>query len=139
MKSTNGWVNALLTLIVVAMPAIILYYFTLPGWNDIKDVHNWSLYPISYWLMWVIAISFIIIVTLLMIFFMWLRWVNLDILNFAIPLTLVLMGIYVTPMWPIWARSIIAITLIFTSFPMMMLTTKIKSNIISKSKKGKSV
>jgi len=133
MKS-NGWVNALLTLIVVAVPAIILYYFTLPGWNNIRDTHNLSLYPISYGLMWVIAISFIISSILLLIFFMWLRLVNLGIFNFAIPLSLVLMGIYVTPMWPIWGRGILAIVLIFTSFPIMMLTTKIKEKIIKNKK-----
>ncbi len=137
MKRSNGWVNALLTLIVVAIPAIILYYFTLPDWNNVKDLKNFSTYLIPYGYMWLIAIGFILAVTSFLIFFMWLRWVNLDIFNFAIPLTLVLMGIYLTPMLPIWGRAILVISLILTAFPIMMLTTKIKERII-KNKKRKS-
>ncbi|MCK5866986.1 MAG: hypothetical protein KAG14_01165 [Mycoplasmataceae bacterium] len=126
MKKNDGWMNALFALIFIATPAITIFYFILPTWSN-KEVLN-------YGMIWVVAIAFIIYAILFSTLLILLNILSIESLNFNIPIAFALMSILVTYPLPLWATGVIVIGVVLMAFPMNMLTTKIKINLIHRNK-----
>lgn len=127
MKTNDGWINALFSLVFIAAPALVLFYFFLPTWNPDANY--------SYWITWIITIIFFIYVGLLSLLLIYFKWLTIESLNFNIPITLVLMLILVTNPLPLWATALFVLTGVFTAIPVNIITTKIKENKIREYKK----
>ena len=129
MKQNDGWVNALFSLLFIAVPAIVLFYFFLPSWSG-KD-------PSSYGMIWGIAIGFWAYVGLLSFLLIYFDLLSIESLNFNIPIALALMMILVSYPLPLWATGILVIVCVLIALPVNILTTRIRENNQSKKKKLK--
>ena len=127
MKKNDGWMNALFALIFIAVPAIILFYFILPGWTNKKPTFGYDI-------VWVIAIGFIVYTILFSIILIIFKVLSIESLNFNVPIAFALMGILVTYPLPLWATGVIVISVVLMAFPMNILTTKIKRSLIRNKK-----
>ena len=127
MKNSDSWVNALFSLVFIAVPAIVLFYFFLPSWTG-KE-------PESYGLIWGIAIGFWAYVALLSFLLIYFKLLSIESLNFNVPIALALMVILVSYPIPLWATGILVFVCVMIAFPINMLTTRIRENYQSKNKK----
>ncbi|MCK5945752.1 MAG: hypothetical protein KAG04_00620 [Mycoplasmataceae bacterium] len=128
MKKNDGWMNALFALLLIVVPVLVGFYFLLPDWT--------GRYVISYGAMWGVAIGFIAYVVLISYILIKVKLLTLDSIAFNIPVTIVMVGIFVSPYLPIWARGLIVLTLIMSALPANMLVTRIKEEIVYKNKKN---
>ena len=117
MKRNDGWTNALVALVFIAVPAVILYYFLLPDWTN-KEV-------ISLGASMGIAIGFIVFTIAWTSLFIKFEILPYQALNFNIPVALGLMMLFVTYDLTMWARALLLILVILLAFPINMLTDKL--------------
>lgn len=129
MKKNDGWINALFSLVFIATPALILYFFYLPTWSGNDDQ--------AYWVVWVIALLFMVYVVVLSYVLIKFEWLTIESLNFNIPITLALMAIMVTYTLPLWATAIITLAMVMVALPVNMWTTRFRNIQISKLRRGK--
>lgn len=117
MKRNDGWTNALVALVFIAVPAVILYYFLLPDWTN-KEV-------ISLGASMGIAIGFIAFTIAWTSLFIKFEILPYQALNFNIPVALGLMMLFVTYDLTMWARVLLLILVILLAFPVNMMTDKL--------------
>lgn len=118
MRNTNGWVNALFALVFIATPALVGFFLWVPYWADAHEQPTWFYY--------VVALGFLVYVSL----FSWLlikfEWLGYDSLNFNIPIALVFAVLFISYDWAIWLKVLATIAMVFTAFPVNMWTTYIR-------------
>lgn len=118
MIKNDSWMNALFSLVFIAVPALIMYYFLLPDWTG-KEV-------VTYPYIWLISFSFLAYVALLSFLLIRFNILSFQSLNFNVPLALCLVLIFVTYDVDLWGRALILIAGILTALPMNMITDKYK-------------
>ncbi|NQZ66189.1 MAG: hypothetical protein HRT99_03180 [Mycoplasmatales bacterium] len=126
MKKNDGWLNALFSLVFIATPALIIFYFFLPSWSGFERV--------SYGTIWGIAIGFIFYVILLSVILIRFEILSIESLNFNIPISIVLVIILVSYPLALWATAIFVIIGILLAFPVNMLVNKYKESKIKQKK-----
>lgn len=124
MKQNDGWINALFSLVFIAAPALIIFYFLLPGWTGHEVV--------SYGIIWLVAISFFVYVGILSWLLIHFKWLAIDSLNFNVPISLALMTILVTYPLPFWAMGVLVVIAVLLAFPVNIAVTKYKEKKIIK-------
>lgn len=122
MTRTPWYLSLLFSLVFVAAPAMVMYWFILPGWGDNK----FSDY--EYWFYWVIGLAFIAYVAVISTIFILFKIVHIDCLNIDIPMAFSFMVILVScplgdDLW--WARLLMMIGTMLLALPVNMWTTRI--------------
>ena len=120
----NNWSNALFTLIFIALPSLIMFYFLLPTWSN-KEV-------LAYSSMWLVAIGFCLYSFLINILFIYYKILSLESINFNIPITLCLMSLFLSYKLPTWAMFLIVLSIIIFTFPINVWTNKYKNQKLIK-------
>ena len=128
MKKNDGWINALFSLVFIAAPALVIFYFLLPTWTGYEEI--------SYGMIWVVALGFLTYIAILSFALIYFEWLTIESLNFNIPISLALMAILVTYPLPLWAVAIIVVAIVLFAFPINIMVTKYKENKILKRKKS---
>lgn len=118
MRNTNGWVNALFALVFIATPALVGFFLWVPYWEDAHKEPTWFYY--------VVALGFLVYVSL----FSWLlikfEWLGIDSLNFNIPIALVFAALFVSYDWAIWLKVLVTVFMVLMAFPVNMWTTNFR-------------
>ena len=130
MKKNDGWINALSAMLLIVVPVLIGFYFLLPDWT--------SKWVISYGVMWGVSFGFMAYVAIMSYILIHFKVLTIDSIAFNIPITIVMVGIFLSPGIAIWARGLIVLGLILTAIPSNMLVTKIKDEIKYRNKKSAS-
>lgn len=112
---TNGWVQVLLSLLLVIVPGIMLWVFLSGDWQNNL--------PLKYWEILLVAISFVLYTFLITWILILVNIVWYDMFNFTLPIAIILMGILLTYPIPTWARAIITLSLVFLAWPINAFTT----------------
>ena len=129
MKESNGWINALFSLVFVAAPAMVMFYFLLPDWADIQILTTGE--------MWAVTLGFIAYSALLNFLLIKFEFLPIDSINFNGPLTLVLAIIFISFGLDIWVRALLMIIGVLLAFPTNVYVAKMKEKKIRKLKQGK--
>ncbi len=102
--------NALFSLVFVAGPALLMFYFWLPEWND-----NKYQIPIGY--LYLSAFGLVIFTFLATFLFVYLGLISFDALRFSLPLALAFAVILVSSFWPTWVRAFAVILTVMFAWP----------------------
>lgn len=122
MTRTPWYLSLLFSLVLIAAPALVLFWFYLPGWGD--NVYD----PSKYWLLWVIGLAFIAYACGISALFIFFKIVNIDCLNIDLPMALSLAVILVaSPLedkwW--WTKLLMMLGTMLTAIPVNMFTSRI--------------
>lgn len=112
---SKSWIKPLYTLFVVAIPSFFIWFFL--G----KDFHKNPPFSIGYNIL--IAISFIIVVSIITLLLVKLRVLKISVIIFAFPIMICFMAIFLSS-WlegdNQWYRILIIIPLVFVVIPANM-------------------
>ena len=124
MTKNKSGLNSLFTLIFIALPSLIIFYFLLPTWAN-KQV-------VSHREMWLIAFGFCLYSFLLNFLLIYFKILSIESLNFNIPMTFSLMALFVGYKLPFWIMFLIILGIIMFALPINIITNKYRHQKLNK-------
>lgn len=123
----NSWMTPIYTFFVVVVPGMMI-------WLLFSSDFGLATNEPPLWLKFLIALGFISFVSILTMFLICIRLLKISVLWFAIPISIIFMGIFLTnPLLP-WVRALICLPLVLLFLPIKILSEKIEMKIFIKNK-----
>ena len=117
-RKTNTLKKILVSFLIVLLPGLVIWFFFSGDWNGDPILR--------YGYVWMISLGFVFITTLIIVILIKTKFVYLDILNFTIPISILMMLILLTYPLSNWTRALIVLpTIIVVTLPVNMLVARI--------------
>ncbi|MCR8613100.1 MAG: hypothetical protein NC236_01310 [Mycoplasma sp.] len=123
-RRTSGWMQTLITLVFIVVPAIMFWIFFTGDWQNDLPLNIGELFGVAFGF---VAYSFLITWFFILLDIAW-----YDMFNFTVPIAIVLMGIMLSYPWPLWARALLTIGLVLFAWPINMFSTWYTEKKLSK-------
>lgn len=118
MRKNDIFIDILFILVVLVIPAFLMYLFILPDWSNNKEVVKYSTSII-------ISIGYGVGVIILSIIFAWLKIISIESLSYVVPMAIIFALIQITYPLNTWSRYLIIIPQIVWTIPVRIIISKL--------------
>lgn len=123
----NSWMTPLYTFFIVVIPGIMI-------WLLFSNDFGLNIIKLPLWGSFLVALGFILGVSLLTIFLIYIKLLKFNVSWFAIPIAIIFMAIFLTDSLFPWARALICLPLVIVFLPIKIWSEKIERRIYIKNK-----